>query len=326
MQAMRRKYSQLVLTFILVYCFAPVYPFSQTPLRVQSQLLSNEAPFSFPEKMIVGPEGEIYVLDTDLATLFVLDSKTGKSKPLCGPEKLSSPSDFAVDRNGGLWVLSALRSKITKLTQKCAPQTEIVSKRLPLKIAANSLGEIIVLKGDGNELFEIYDPGGKLVRRFGQRLDYKDETTNAELSDGRIVPDTSGGFFFSFNYPPLIRHYSRNGNLIREFKPESDIPIGPPNVSVQKHGNAISVSAKYQILVLDMAADRRGRLYVLLSGKNKTPALTEGTHKLAILERDGRILSTAELENNCHGVAVANRRLYLLRNRKPLRLDAYAIL
>lgn len=326
MQAMRQKYSQSVLTFILVYCFAPFYLFSQTAPRFQSRLLNDEAPFSFPEKMIAGPQGEIYVLDTDLATLFLLDTQTGKAKPLCGPDSLLSPSDVAVDRNGALWVLSTLRSKVIKLTQKCDARTEIVSKRLPLKIAANSLGEIIVLKGDGKELFEIYDPDGKLVRRFGQRLDYKDETTNAELSDGRIAPDASGGFFFSFNYPPLIRHYGRDGTLIQEFKPESDIPIGLPNVTVHKHGNAIAVSAKYQILVLDMAVDRRGRLYLLLSGKNKTPALSEGTRKLAILEKDGRVLRTTEVENNFHGIAVTNRRLYLLRNRKPLRLDAYTAL
>lgn len=55
--------------------------------------------------------------------------------------------------------------------------------------------------------------------------------------------------FFSFNYPPLIRHYGRNGSLISEFKPESDIAIEPPNVSVRKQGNSTVVRARMVGLV-----------------------------------------------------------------------------
>lgn len=161
------------------------------------------------------------------------------------------------------------------------------------------------------------------MRGFGERLDYKDEATNSELSDGRIAPDNSGGFFFSFNYPPLIRHYGRNGRLIREFKPESDIAIEPPNISVRKQGNSMVVRSRYQILVLDLAADARGHLYLLLSGKNKVPALTEGTQKLLILTETGRVVRKALLENNFHRLAISNSRLFLLRNRSPFRLDEY---
>jgi hypothetical protein len=181
------------------------------------------------------------------------------------------------------------------------------------------------LNGVGANLFEIYGPDGNLLRGFGQRLDYKDQTTNSELSDGRIAPDRSGGFFFSFNYPPLIRHYGRRGNLIAEFKPESEIAIAPPNVSVSKRGNAIAVTSTYQILVLDMTVDSQGRLYLLLSGKYKIPALNEGTRKLSVFAGTGRVLKTTLLDYNFHRLAAGSRQLYLLRNRKPLRLDIYSM-
>lgn len=310
----------------LINCIAASPLFSQTTLRPLSQLLSTEAPFSFPERLVVGPQHDLYVLDTSLSSLFAVDTQTGKTNRICGPEKLSSPSDLAVDRQDNLWVLSSLRSKISKLTRRCDVQTEIVSKGLPLRIATNSFGELVVLKGAGDNLFELYGSDGKFLRGFGQRFEYKNETTNAELSDGRIAPDSSGGFFFSFNYPPLIRHYGRNGNLIAEFQPESEVAIGPPNVTVRKLGNSIAVSPRYQILVLDMAVDRRGHLYLLLSGKNKVPALNEGTQKLKVLAGNGRVLRSVELENNFHSVAVGSRRVYLLRNKKPLRLDAYGVL
>jgi DNA-binding beta-propeller fold protein YncE len=295
---------------------------SQTTLKAHSNLLNAEAPISFPETLVVGPQGDVYVLDTNLSTLFALETQTGKLKRICGAEKLASPADIAVDRKGNLWVLSMLHSKIFKLNSQCDVQTEIVSRQLPLKIATNSFGEVVVLTGNGNNLFEIYGPDGKFLRAFGQRLDYKD----SELSDGRIASDRAGGFFYSFNYPPLIRHYGRQGKLISEFKPESDVEIAPASISVRKRGNSMVVNSSYQILVLDMTVDSQGRLYLLLSGKHKVPALSEGTRKLAVVAGSGRVLKTVHLEYNFHRLVSGNRRLYLLRNRKPLRLDAYAAL
>ena len=140
---------------------------------------------------MAGARGNVYILDTDLSTLFTLDTQSGKLKRMCGAETLSAPSDIAVDHKGNLWVLSAYRSKIFKLTPGCQAQTEIVSRRLPLKLAVNSFGEVIVLNGIGENLFDLYGSDGKLLRSLGQRLDYKDAATNAELSDGRIAPDQS---------------------------------------------------------------------------------------------------------------------------------------
>ena len=296
---------------------------SEKQLRSRAQLLNSEVPVSFPERLVVTSSGKAFLLDTDLSTLFTLN-KDGSLKRMCGSESLASPSDISVDASGNIWVLSGANSKIVKLAPNCQPQAQIVSRQMPLRIATNTFAELIVLNGAGQYLFELYGPDGKLLRGFGQRLDYKDETTNSELSDGRIAADSSGGFFFSFNYPPLIRHYGRSGSLIREFKPESEVAIEAPNISVRKQGNSMVVRSRYQILVLDLAADARGRLYLLMSGKNKVPALTEGTQKLLVLTKSGRVVRKALLENNFHRLAISNGRLYLLRNRSPFRLDEYS--
>jgi hypothetical protein len=315
-----------LIALAVLNCLIPGLLFSQTTLPASSQLLGADAPFNFPERLVVGPQGDVYLLDTNLSSVFVVNTQTGKLNRICGPEKLASPSDLAVDRRGNLWVLSALQSKIYKLTQHCDVQTEIYSRQIPLRIATNSVGQVIVLSGAGTNLFELFEADGKFLGGFGQRIDYKDETTNRELSDGLIVPDRAGGFFFSFNYPPLIRHYGRHGKLIAEFKPDSDVAVGPPNVSVRKLGNSVVVRSTYQIVVLDMALDAQGRLNLLLSGQNKTRALTEGSRKLVVLARNGRVLKKVELDHNFHRLATGNRRLFLLRNRKPLRLDTYAML
>lgn len=312
----------LICIFVINWSPSRSQTVSEKQLRSRAQLFSSNVPVSFPERLVVTAAGKAFLLDTDLSTLFTLN-QDGSLKRMCGPEALSYPSDISVDAKNNIWVLSGANSKIVKLAPNCQLQAQIASQQMPLRIATNTFGELIVLNGVGPNLFEVYGPDGKLLRGFGQRLDYNDETTNSELSDGSIASDNSGGFFFSFNYPPLIRHYGRNGSLIREFKPESDIAIEPPNISVRKQSNSMVVRSRYQILVLDLAADARGHLYLLLSGKSKVPALTEGTQKLLVLTNGGRVVGKALLENNFHRVVVNNGRLFLLRNRMPFRLDEY---
>ena len=312
----------LFFLFVSDWSLADSQIVSEKQLRSRAQFFTSDVPVSFPERLVVTPSGKAFLLDTDLSTLFTLD-KSGKLKRMCGSESLPSPSDISVDAHGNIWVLSGVNSKIIKLAPNCQPQGQIVSRQMPLRIATNTFGELIVLNGTGPHLFDLYGPDAKLLRGFGERLDYKNETTNSELSDGRLAADSSGGFFFSFNYPPLIRHYGRNGSLIGEFKPESDIAIEPPNISVRKQGNSMVVRSRYQILVLDLAADARGHLYILLSGKNKVPAITEGTQKLLVLTNTGQVVRKALLENNFHRLAISNSRLFLLRNQSPFRLDEY---
>ncbi len=312
----------LTLLFACV-CLLAVAIQAQETVRAHSEVLGKNAPFSFPEKVVVGRNNDIYFLDTTLSSIFVQDLKSGNIKPLCGAEAIRSPSDISVDVKGQLWVLNNNGSRISKLNRQCAVSEEITLPNSSLRIGTNSFGEVIVLYETGPSLFALFSPRGKLLRSFGERIQYPEEVATSELSDGHIVPDKEGGFFFSFNYPPLIRHYGRTGRLIHEFKPESDVPIAPPNITVRSVGNAVSVNSKYQILVLDMTADGRGRLYLLISGKNKVPALNEGTRKLVVANSKGQVLKTLTLDHSFHRVVAGNGNLYLLRNKPPFRLDSY---
>jgi hypothetical protein len=298
---------------------------AQQELRAHADILNGDTPFSFPEQVVVGPDRNLYFLDRTLSSIFMLDFQTKKTKRLCGPDALRSPIDISVGTRGQLWVLGHRASKVTKLSPQCTAQAEINLPRLALQIATNSYGELLVLNGTGPSLFDLYSTDGKPLRSFGERIKYQDEVTTNELNDGHIVPDTAGGFFFSFNYPPLIRHYGRTGRLVSELKPESDIAIAPPTIAVNNSGNSVSVVSKYQILVLDIAAYDRNRLYLLMSGKNKIPALHQGTPKLTVLSKTGQTLKNITLDHSFHRLVVRNGRLYLLRNRPPLRLNEYVV-
>jgi len=296
---------------------------AQQKVQADAEVLGTDPPFSFPEKVVVGPNHSVYFLDTTLSGIFVQDLRNGMIRRLC--EALRSASDIASDAKGQIWVLSNNGSKISRLTPQCSVQTEIRPAQLALRIATNAFGEVIALSETGSSLFTVFSSQGKQLRSFGERIKYQDEVATNELSDGHIVPDNTGGFYFSFNYPPLVRHYGRTGQLLDEFKPESDIRIEPPNITVRTLGNAVSVNSRYQILVLDLAADAHGRLYFLISGKNKVPALNNGTPKLVVTTNKGRTLKTLTLAHDFHRIVVGNGNLYLFRNRPPFRLDRYVV-
>lgn len=308
---------------LLISCYVAGHA-QQAGLRSRGTVLGNDAQYSFPEKIIVGPRGDLYILDTELANVFHINMRNGSVSRLCRPGALNAVSDLAVGARGDLWALDAYRSKVIKLNQRCEAQSAFAVGRTPMRLHANAFGEVIVLTGGGGALFDVYGADGKIVRSFGNRPAYGNPLADNELSDGRIVSDASGGFYFSFNYPPLIQHYSRAGRLLGEFKPESDVAIGPPDVSSRRQGNQLIVSSKYQILVLDMAVDRRGRLHLLLSGKDKIPALTQGSRKLLVVSGRGKTLAKYDVKEDAfHRVAVGDNALYLLRNRRALRLEMY---
>src|SRR5215216_3987057 len=111
---------------------------AQETVRAHSEVLGTNAPFSFPEKVAVGPKNDVYFLDTTLSSIFLQDLKSGNIKPLCGAEAIRSPSDMSVDSKGQLWVLSHNGSKISKLTRQCAVSQEITLPNLSLRIETNA--------------------------------------------------------------------------------------------------------------------------------------------------------------------------------------------
>jgi hypothetical protein len=320
---------------VIVYRFAACVLFvlftsfqiaAQDALRAHAELIGASGPFTFAQRVVIGPDRNLYFVDPVLSSIFIHDFKTRAVKRLCGPDSLGTPvTDIAVGPSGQLWILNQRDSKVRRFSGRCSLLSEFKVSLIAGKIAANALGELIILNTTGRWLFDLFSADGKLLRSFGERIDYGDEVTTAELNNGSIAPDSAGGFFFSFNYPSLVRHYGRNGRLLSEFKPETDVPVAPPNIIVGGSGGGMSVTAKYQIFVLDIAADKQDRLYLLMSGKNIAPAIQQGTAKLRVVTKTGRTLKNITLDHSFHRLAAGDNSLYLLRNRDPFRVDEYVV-
>jgi hypothetical protein len=290
--------------------------------------IAREGPYSFPQKLTLDRFGNLYILDSALSNIFMTSLSSGRPQlsPLCSPRTPVTAADLSVDGSGGIWILASNGSRIIKLDKNCKVQKSFDSKRPALAIQVNTAGEVVVLTSSGDALFDLCDQNGTLLRSFGRRIRYGDPISDGELSNGNLTADRTGGFYFSFNYPPLVQHYGRDGRLLGEFKPESDVSIGPANVSSQKQGNLTAVRANYQILVLDMTLDNRGRLIFLLSGKPKYQAITQGSQTLLVTGGSGTVLRKATIGDVAfHRLAAGPNGLYLLRNREGLRLEKYQL-
>jgi hypothetical protein len=296
-------------------------------LKSLGTLLGADAPYVFPEKLTVSRAHKFYLLDTELRTIFAGERARGEVTRLCEPGALGRISDMTVDPQENLWVLDPTKAKIARLDARCQVRATFTADRSPLRLQANAFGEVVVLTGEGDALFDLYSAAGKRLRRFGQRLRYGNPTADHELSNGHLVADNAGGFYFSFNYPPLVQHYDRGGRLLSEFRPASERPIGPPDISVRQQGNMYAVTSRYPILVLDMALDKFNRLYLLTSGEDKSRALNQGSRKIVVTSGRGKVLRALDLEaTSFHRLAAgADGSLYLLRNRRPYQLERYAL-
>ena len=291
----------------------------------RGSILDGNGPLSFPQKIVSGPSRTLYLLDTELSNVFLVNSATSAVTRLCSPRLPVKPSDASVDNSGNVWVLDQQAQRITSFDQQCRVRTSFKLERYGSRVQLNSFGEVVILTANARTLFDVYSAEGKSLRSFGEKFDYQDPFADAVLNAGHILPDRVGGFYFSFTYPPLVRHYARDGRLLGEFKPELNVTIERPQFS-RMSGVSIARTAKYQIGVLDLTLDSRGRLVFLVSGENQTQAMRNGSRNLLVTNARGQTLAKFELDAGPFDrLAAGSGLLYLLRNRAPLRLDKFAL-
>ena len=289
-------------------------------------ILDGNGPISFPQKIISGPARTLYLLDVELSNIFLVNSTTRAVNALCSPRLPVRPSDASVDNSGNVWILDQPGRQVASFDKQCHSRTSFTPRNPATGVQLNAFGEVVLVTPNAQTLFDVYSPDGKFLRSFGQAFDYKDQFANIELNSGHLLADPVGGFYFSFIYPPLVRHYARDGRLLAEFKPELDVAIQRPQIMSHLQGVSLTISSKYQIGVLDVALDGRGRLVLLLSGETKYQALHNGSRNLAVTNGRGQILAKYEVDSGpFNRLTAGNGLLYLLRNRGPLRLDKFAL-
>ncbi len=293
----------------------------RSQLKIERTLIDSpiiETPIIYPEKIVTGPQGQIYLLDTELDRIFLFSETSGELKPL----KLRTPdkfdmADLFVDKNNTLWILDSQNNGVQAFK---ADGTRILTFRcsnLVRSIGVLDNGQIVVQTGTGPHLFEVYTPKGTPVKTFGERKPASSEAEGYWLNLGwmKVAGDK---IYFCFAYPYEVRCYNASGTLFWTHTLPLDLP--KPQISVV--GSSASVNMSLSSLTI--APDRRGRIYVLVSGETRLKALDTGANRVDIISREGTIASYS-LPHSYNYMSVSGARLLLLKNRKLLRIDTCAL-
>ncbi|RMG54698.1 MAG: hypothetical protein D6723_04530 [Acidobacteria bacterium] len=285
-------------------------------------------PFSFPETFAVDRAGDIYVADSDLATVFKFDARGDFLWKLTGTppgeRRFRGIADLTVDDQDRVWVLEGLRSVVHAFTSSGRYLRSVHLRHIVRRIAVNRRGEIIA-NSSGPHLFDVYSPGGRYLRSFGRRLVYASRAADYELNTGHLAVGPNDEVYFSFFYPPRIRAYQSDGILRWETAISFDRAFPEPRISQMKQDGNVAISFNYYLASLDLDVDEAGRIYCLVAGQPKIVALTQGSDRVDIFSPGGERLGSLRLPARFHRLAVRQGHMYLLANRKPMRLERFSL-
>lgn len=204
---------------------------AQTELRADKQLFQEITHGTVALRK--GPGGTFYILTRSMkpgSSLWASDDAGSTTRQIVrggtDPTEMRLPKDFALDRDGTAVVVDGDGS--IKIFARDGKLTSSFKVDRSVSVGVLSDGRILV-SGHGlpqEHLMSIFDRRGNLLGHIGETIRVEDAPTpffNAVLNTGSIVVDEDDNIYYVFRFllTPTVRKYSREGNLVAEWHPES---------------------------------------------------------------------------------------------------------
>ncbi len=162
------------------------------------------------------PGGALLVLDWGRPAVHQLDFDGGSRVSFLGPATLVEdlfppPIDFAVGASGEVAAVFSRDPSVHFFAAGGEPLSVLPLEGDPLRVAVTTEDRLVVMTATGEDLFEIFDREGRLLKRFGRLIEgeYQDRV----LLDGDLAADGMGGFVYAPYYLGLIASYTGEGEL-----------------------------------------------------------------------------------------------------------------
>ncbi len=129
---------------------------------------STDGSLIFPRNVLVAPNGQVVVTDSENNRIDTFDSNgqfLAKLKPAAGQQALSRPHQTALDGSGGFWIADTNNNRIVHLSgagQTLASFDNGGTVKKPRGIAMDSDGTVLV-SNSGNNRVERYSTSGTLL-------------------------------------------------------------------------------------------------------------------------------------------------------------------
>jgi DNA-binding beta-propeller fold protein YncE len=201
----------------------------------------NEIPkdiLSYPLGMTIGPDNNLYVVNSDLNKISVFDSNWKEinsfGKPVSGEKKaigdLDDPFDIVFDKYGFCYVSDSTFSNgsIEVFTKDLDPYMSIpFDKGYPFGLAINSLGYLLVCNKDFVEdTIDIFDISKIEEKEITKENSYSVDSNGYDIED--LVIDAQDNIIVSLKYSNEIQWIGPDGDLIQKIgdRDETDTENG----------------------------------------------------------------------------------------------------
>jgi DNA-binding beta-propeller fold protein YncE len=191
-------------------------PVAETVLR--ASFLAKEVPVDRARRVLIGPDGNFYVLDSGNNRVVVL-SPTGSflrqiSEVGQGPGELIDPYDLASDRQGNVFVIDS-RNRV----QGFSPRGEFLGafgyQGECLALAVNSRREFFLSQPERGSLVTVYGPTGDYLRSFGQLKGGEGAYRNV-ANRVHIFVTRGDEVYVSLDHQGILQKYDAGGRLLWE--------------------------------------------------------------------------------------------------------------
>jgi DNA-binding beta-propeller fold protein YncE len=194
-------------------------PVQETVLR--ADLMAIDTPFDKIRRVLLGPDGNSYVLDSGNHRVVVLSPKLAFVRQISevgqGPGELFVPIDFALDRAGNVYIIDS-----KKRVQWFSPQGKFLGgfrfEGECLAMAVNGRREILLSQPGLGALVAVYDTGGNHRRSFGSLKPAGDPHYQAVANRVHLHVARDDNVYVSFDHQGLLQKYDADGQMLWEAK------------------------------------------------------------------------------------------------------------
>jgi hypothetical protein len=314
----------VVIACVSLSIAAARHPYPERPKLIIGQTLIDapitQTPTLYPEKIIVSPQGQIYLLDTELDCIFLLPPKSNKLIPISlhSTNGKLNLTDVFIDQSNVFWIVDSRTNMVHAFKANSRPILSFYCPDYPKSVGVLGNGNIVIQTGTGSHLFAMYTRKGILIKRFGERKPAASKGEDYWLNHGWMTV-RGDNLYFCFAYPYEIRCYDSQGSLVWSHT----IPLDMPKPVIRGQGDSMSVNMSFSSLAI--ATDQKNRVYVLASGAPQLMALSQGSNRLDIITSTG-LAASYSLAQSYNSIAIMRGQVLALKNRKILRIDAYDVI
>lgn len=348
------------------------------PVRVLGDVDTADENLAFymPANLVLDPAGNIYVLDTGNHRVqkFSFDGRylATFGRQGQGPGEFYYPSWLSLDAKGFLYVSDPNNQRVQvltpdgkdhrtiKLTDASAgdalllPSGELVVGRPRMRLMFNPADP----KAAGPpKLLKALDPEGRVVREFGDPVDFGEELVNNAANQALATVDGAGRVHLAFPNQNRVEKYDPDGRLL--WRADRELPYSMEvkdkgQVSNEGSGRVSVRGPRLNRCASGIAVDGKGRVWVATLtrqlkeeeevGLGVSVSMTDGggrtigykvqgdtdlretdAYKLEVFDAEGVLLGSLPLDFFVDGVFISGDRLFLLDKYRGVQFHEYRI-